>query len=545
MSLSPDGQRLLAVLLIQNAARLYTRAIDQPEYHALEGPLDPRGPFWSPDGRFIGYFADGALKTIPWAGGPITNLCSGAGMGVGGAAWSRSNVIVYFTDTGVPFKANPSGGACVQMKLGDDTLRGSVPEFLPDGNHFLFVGSNRADASSRGVYVTSLDGAKPRKVLNDYSSVVYSPPQASGPAHLLFLRGSALMAQPFDTEKLEAIGDPFTVASQASSTLNAIQVGASVDQHGTLIYLNNRTRALQTTWVDRSGKELDRVGAAAERTGISLSPDGTMLVMRERNPTDPIGALHILDITRKSDTRFLPEGDTGSAGVWSPNGARIAYAAPDGEAANLFMKNSNGEGPATRPLPRSKNDRAPSDWSADGRFLIYTEIDSNAKKSLWYLPNPGDPQRKPVPFLPPDVEGAEGQLSPNGRWLAYSGEPDVVALRAFPSGDRLLKIADNAVEPRWARNGRELYYLVFVNGANEVNLMSVTFQESPGGAPQLGPPVKLFSFQSRVMFPRNNQFSYASHPDGKRFLLNVRPSSTSTEVNVITNWQSLGRSAKQ
>ena len=399
----------------------------------------------------------------------------------------------------------------------DENLRGSLPEFLPDGNHFLFLGANRTDSTIRGVYLGSLEGGNPRKVLNDYSSVVYSAPlPGSSAAHLLFLRASQLMAQPFDPQRLEAVGDPFAVAAQASGSLTPNQVAASVSVNGTLVYLNNRSRNLQLTWLDRSGKELGKIGGLSERTGVSLSPDGNIVGFRERTQTDPLGGIRLLDITRNSESRFTPEGKSASAVVWSPDGTRIVYSAPDGGGTNLFMKNANGDGQELRLLPASPNARTASDWSSRWTIsdLLIREFDPQAGSHIWYLPSPGKPDNAPVRFAPMDVVGTEGQLSPDGLWLAYSGTADGVFVRRFPSGDGVIKIAGNAIEARWSKTARELFYLEFVNGGNEMNLMETRMEPIVAGALQFSAPKKIANFRSRVIVPQNNQFAYES-PSGR------------------------------
>jgi Tol biopolymer transport system component len=543
--LSRDGSRLLVNLLSQNKTSLYTRRLDAAEFDPLEGTEDARSPFWSVDGRFIGFFADRKLKIISAAGGPVSTLCGQTGLGAGGGAWSDRNVILYFTDAGIAYRVSPAGGECSPLKTPDENLRGSLPEFLPDGNHFLFLGANRMDSTIRGVYLGSLEGGNPRKVLNDYSSVVYSAPlPGSSAAHLLFLRASQLMAQPFDPQRLEAVGDPIVVAAQASGSLTPNQVAASVSVNGTLAYLSNRSRNLQLTWLDRSGKELGKIGEPGERTGVSLSPDGNTVAFRERTQTDPLGGIRLLDIARNSESRFTPEGKSASAVVWSPDGARMVYSAPDGGGMNLFMKNANGDGQEARLLPAGPNPRTPSDWSADGRFLIYTEFDPQTGSHIWYLPSPGKPDSAPVRFAPAEVVGTEGQLSPDGLWLAYSGAADGVYVRRFPSGDGVMKIAGNAIEPRWSKTARELFYLEFVNGGSEMNLVETRMEPIAGGTLQFSAPKKIANFRSRVILPQNNQFAYSPHPHGKRFLVNVRESDGSPEVNVITNWHRLASSGK-
>jgi len=231
----------------------------------LEGTDLARMPFWSPDSRSIAFFGDGKLKVISATGGPATVWCGETGLGRGGT-WSRDGVILFADENRTLRRVSASGGPCTPVKLGGEDLEAETPEFLPDGNHFLFVG-RFPGVSLTGLYLADLNGMKPRKILNDDSSAIYSPPvAATGLAHLLFLRGSNLMAQPFDPSKLEPVGDPFAVAAQASVTANAPQVGASVAPNGTLAYIVNRTRQVQLTWFDRSGTEL------AKALGVRLVP---------------------------------------------------------------------------------------------------------------------------------------------------------------------------------------------------------------------------------------------------------------------------------
>ena len=540
--LSPDGRRLLVRMLSQNKVQLYTRLLDATDFNALEGTDGARMPFWSPDSRFIAFFADGKLRKMPAGGGPVSILCGETGLGANGGAWSPANVILYFSDERKPFRVSPMGGDCAPVTLGDQNLRGSLPQFMPDGTHFFFLGASVADSTNRGVYLGSLEGGKPRRILDDYSSVLYAPPRLrASSAHLLFLRGSELMAQAFNPRDLEVVGDAFPMTPQVSRTFSVDQMAVSVAANGALAYVSNSSRQMQLTWFDRFGTELGKLGEPAVRMGVSLSPDGNTVAILERSQVQPLGGLELLNVGRNTETRFTPEGKSAAAAVWSPDGARIVYSAPDKGVRNLFMRNANGEGPETRLLPPGTKDRTPSDWSDDGRFLIYTEIDPNTGPHLWYLPNPGMSDAEPVRFLAPDVAGTQGQLSPDGHWLAYTGAGDAVYVRRFPSGDLAMKISDRAHEPRWSKDGRELFYLERSNGSN---LMEVVIRAAVGGTPQFDTPRKIMTFRGRSIVPQNNSFAYSPHPDGKRFLVNVIATDAAPEINVITNWQGLAGTRK-
>src|SRR5262249_39734926 len=156
--------------------------------------------------RFIGFFSDGKLKSIPAAGGPPTTLCSGAGLGFGGT-WNRQGTIVFSAENGTLWRVSASGSECTSLQIGIDTFRTAIPEFLPDGNHFFVVGGSSADLSTVGLYVSSLDGMQPRRILKDNSSALYAPPaDGTSSGHLLFLRQNTLMAQAFDLNKLDVRG---------------------------------------------------------------------------------------------------------------------------------------------------------------------------------------------------------------------------------------------------------------------------------------------------------------------------------------------------
>jgi eukaryotic-like serine/threonine-protein kinase len=527
LSLSPDGRRLAIRLDRDGKLQLYVRALDSQEYRPLPGTDQARLPFWSPDSRFIGFFADGKLKTIPAAGGPATTLCGETGTG-GGGAWNREGVILFSSQDESLRRVNAFGGACTEVKFDGDFHLYRFPEFLPDGNHFLGEGYRSSDPSSGGVYLTSFDGMQPRRILKDNSSVLYaSPGSAKGLAHVLFLRGDGMMAQPFDPKKLEGIGDPVAVVEQASASFQPPQMAASV-VNDTLVYLANRTQRKQLTWFDRSGTELGRVTQPENRNGVNLSPNGDAVASQGR----------VLDLNRN---QRIPIG--GRAQVWSPDGTRIVYMAVRDQKVNLFLANASGGGePVPLLQPSDADEPMTSDWSRDGRYLIYTVTDPKGESDIWFLPDPGKPDSKPVEFLATGAMVSEGQLSPDGHWLAYyslEGENGGVYARPFPSGSGVSIVAlSGARDPRWSRDGKELFF-VQTSGLR-ASLMVVAAQPETGGSLRFGTPRKLFDYQvSGLPSPIYNEFNYSPHPDGKRFLMSVSVDPAPWAINVITGWEKL------
>jgi eukaryotic-like serine/threonine-protein kinase len=455
------------------------------------------------------------------------SLCGETGLGDGGT-WNRAGVILFASQDGKLRRVSAAGGPCTVVNFLDKDSYGRFPEFLPDGTHFLLLGGIVGNSSSGGIYLASLDGAKPSKILNDPSNGMYAPPvSGKGPAHILFLRGSTLMAQPFDPNKLEAVGDPFAVVSPVSQSVTAGQANASVAPNGTLVYASSNPAELQLTWFDRNGKELGKAGEAGNRVGVALSPDGNRV----------FSGTVLLDLIRNSESRLTRSAPA----VWSPDGTRLIYASADGRSINLYLTDLDGSGPETRLLPPSENYRSASDWSRDGRFLIYTETDPKTRGDIWYLPDPGKPESKPVKFLATDANESQGQLSPDGRWLAYrsdKGGSASVYVRPFPSGNGVMRIADTAREPRWSKSGDELFYLV-PEGLDSAALTAVQFQAGASGPPQIGAARKILEFPTLGFVPEANVFQYSPHPDGKRFLVNVNTAPPKPEIGVITNWQRL------
>jgi len=528
VALSPDGRRLVVSLsgVSGGLYPLFLRSMDSSEYRLLPGTDGARMPFWSPDSRFIGFFADGKLKTMPASGGPPTVLCSETGTGRGGT-WNKNGIILFAPDSGKLRRVKGSGGECSTVPVEDDgVIRG--PEFLPDGNRFFYN-------TLSGVYLGALDSPKPRKILNDRSGVLYAPP-ASGQrlAHLLFLRQSALMAQPFDPNKWEPVGDPFAISQQVSFSASPPQLGASLASTGMLVYVTDVRVEKQLTWLDRSGKELGKVGRPGNLLGVAISPNGNTVAF-DRNDRPIPNTVWFFDITRGSEGRFASVDNPRQAPVWSPDGNRIAY----GDRRTLFVRDASGGGPEEILLSAGANPRAVSDWSRDGKFLIYTENDPKTQGDIWYLPDPGKPGGKPVKFAATDAIESEGQLSPDGRWLAYlsdHGEQPDIVVRPFPAGPGLWKVSVNAGgEPRWSRDGKELFYIQGIAG--KVALLAVAVKQDRGSI-EFGAPEKLFEFQASLLFPTSNEFSYSPHPDGKRFLVAVQEPANPA-INVITNWRKL------
>jgi Tol biopolymer transport system component len=529
LALSPDGR----IVAIAGGGKLWLRALDSFELRPLSNTANARHPFWSPDGRSLGFSADGKLKIISVTGGPATALCD-AGTG-GGGAWSREGVILFGADKGPIERVNAAGGACTPVTRIEPGMVHHLPTFLPDGKHFLYNVQSE-DPGKAGLSLAALDQPDGRRLLPDRTNAIFVPRRkGASHDHLLFSRENALMAQPFDTDTLQLAGDPFPVAPQLSRTSTPDQVAASAAGNGTLIYLAGSSFTdYQATWLDRSGKKLGKVGPLEEIRGIALSPDQKSVAFAY-SEGGPRAGLWLRELARDVESRFALLPFSGPA-VWSPDSSRIVFAGPNA----LYVKALNG-GQEQLLLQRG-NPIASSDWSRDGKYLLYTEIDPKTHGDIWYLQfEPSGKPGAPVAFLRTEFNESMGQFSPDGRWVAYisneSGSPELY-VRPFPSGGGPVRISSSAgSNPRWRADGKELYYL------SRPGLMAVSVQSRPGGPLQAGVPKALFDVQTRTIIPEANQFSYSPSADGQRFLMRILPDATLPTLNVITNWEKAAAAA--
>jgi Tol biopolymer transport system component len=533
LALSPDGRRLVIQFVTEGKGQLWLRSLDSPQLQLLPGTEGARGPFWSPDSKSIGFFAGGKLMTMPATGGPAQMLCDGTGTAADGT-WNRDGVILFSTsDVGAPLqRVYAVGGECtVSTKPEGDSSHVS-PMFLPDGKHFVYL-VRRGEEAKRGLYVAALDNPAPRRVLADDSSAVFAPSTTGKKyGYLLFLRGSDLMAQPFSEETLQLAGDVFLVAPDATLNLNN-HLAASASASGILVYETNLGRSSQLKWLDRSGKELGKVGSIQEERLVALSPNGKIAATVRTNQ-----GIWLYDVQRGGETRFTSPTLPGSAPVWSPDGNLIAF----GSGKGLYVKDASG-GLKEELLLETGNAKTPSDWSRDGRYLIYTETDPKGQGDIWYLPDPlnKSSDRKPVKFQGTEAMESQGQLSPDSHWLAYesneSGQ-DEVYVRPFPVGLGRWKVSAGQVrsrEPRWRRDGKELFFLE--SGFPQQRLMAVAVQFAPRGDFQAGAPQVLFEFRVIGSVPTANSFLYSPSADGQRFLMHVQPGDAAPTLNVITKWE--------
>jgi len=525
LAISPDGRNLV----FNTAGSLWVRSLDALSPRRLEGTSGALYPFWSPDQRFIGFFANGKLKKIPPTGVSSPEEVCVAARAAAGGTWNQDGIILFSVDGQGIFRVSASGGEPpVPVTTLDPTLKETNhwwPYFLPDGHHFLYV-AEAASASEQGriVYLASLDSGKRARLLNSDAKVAYS-----APGYLLFLRNRALLAQRFDLKHLRLSGDPFPIAQQLEYIRQWGDASFAVSDTGVLTYVSGEFHS-SLVWFDRTGREIGTVGQPAEYVHVELSPVGEKAAVEIIDPNSKAGAVWLIDLKRGISSRLTFNPAWEYFPVWSPDGSRILFdssrdLATGGSEGDLFIKSSAGA-QKEELLLKSELWKWPNDWSPDGRYILFHALDPNTKADLWVLPLNGD--RTPHVFLQTEFSEEFGQFSPDGHFVAYvsdeSGRQEVY-VRPFPASDIKWQISSNGGhDPKWRRDGKELMY-----EAPDGKLMSVKVKLLPSFQAETSEP--LFNPHFGDWMSRHQ---YALSVDGQRILAIVR--NETLPIIVVADW---------
>ena len=522
--ISPDGS-MLAFTAAGSDGRstIWVRPFNATEAHSLPDTAGAIYPFWSPDSKSLGYFAEGKLRTVEAEGGSSQVVCDGQ-LGRGGA-WMKDGTIIFSAGVQTPLmRVASTGGKPEQVTKLDSALHTSHrwPFPLPDGKHFLYSAINHdaTKANEDGVYWASIDGRDNRLLFRSVANATY----AAG--YLLFARGDQLVAQPFDPDKGQLSGEAQPLAKGVMNDASTWRVGASAADNGLLIYATGTAGDLQAVWLDRSGKE---IGVAADhiqglRTA-KLSPQGDRAALEiDVGMND----LWVLDLARGTRTRltFGPVANTNP--VWSPDGNWVAYFSRRDDKFRMLRKHSDGSGSeeVLYEFPEQATGMSITDWSRDGKYVLFTKGTNTARWQVWALPLQGDR----TPFAPLPSPSSAGQLSPDGHWLAYvsneSGSPEVYIV-PFGGGQGKWQVsADGGTMPRWGRDGKQLYFMDRTFTIYDVPVNAVA------GSLKFGAPQPL---------ARNNFATLAFYdvaPDGNRILLSRFTQQVNQSVTVVTNFTS-------
>jgi len=536
-ALSPDGRQLAFVANGEKGSQLWLRPLDQATAQALAGTEGASFPFWAPDNRAVGFFADGKLKRANVGGGPPQVLADAPT--ARGGAWNRDGVIVFGqASPGALMRVMASGGTpspVTQVTAGQNNHR--WPQFLPDGRRILFFVPS-GDPQVRGVYVASLDGGELTRIVESQTAAVYAP------GRLLRVSQGVLVSQPFDAAHAALAGEPIPVAQDVGVDDGLFRSAVSVSALGVLAHRSGVGSGRQLVFLDRTGKLLGNIGPQDESSFASpaLASDGGRVAVGRivQGNAD----VWLIDVGRAVMSRFTFEGGPDRQPIWSPDGNRIVFQSTRNGVLDLFEKPANGAADE-QPLIVSPEPKNPLDWSSDGRVLLYASLDSKTQSDLWAVSLTGD--RKPVPVVRTSFDDVQGQFSSDGRWLAYASNESgryEIYVQAFPDpGGKWQVSTAGGVYPRWRRDGRELYYIDPDNRLTAVPIL-VTANARTVDA---GAPVALFSTRLAVganIFTTgfNSRAQYAVAADG-RFLMDVQADdAVASPITVVLNWEAgLGR----
>ncbi|HEU5240232.1 MAG TPA: protein kinase, partial [Pyrinomonadaceae bacterium] len=525
--ISPDGRRIVFSALSKEGKRqLWVRSFDSTDAQLLPGTEDGAQAFWSPDSRFIGFFAGSKLKKIDISGGPAITLAD-AVVNHGGA-WGRGDVILFGPMTGGPlFTISSNGGQPTQVTKIDATRNETIhawPNFLPDGRHFIYL-ARSANREKSAIYVASVDSNETKLLINADSSPAYA-----APGYVLFVRNRTLMAQPLDPDKLQPAGDAFPIAEQVGfNTANALGF-FSVSDNGVLVYRTRVFADVQVTSFDRSGKQIAQLataGPTGQISGVVISPDDKRLAITRIDNQSASSDIWLLDHDHETRFTFDPAND--QSPVWSPDGRQIAFNSSRSGVFDLYVKSASGAG-NDELLYRSNNTKGPHDWSPDGQYILFGELDPKTNVDLWVLPLFGD--RKPFVFLQTPFQENQARFSPSGRWVAYDSNESgttQVYVRPFPPSEGQWMVSTNGgSQPRWRADGKELFFI------GPDRKLSVVEVKEASNAITFSNPKPLFETRG---ISGGSGSSYDINRDGQRFLMLIPIEETlPSPLTVVVNW---------
>jgi len=531
LAISPDGRAIVFVGSKEGRSQLWLRSLDSNSFRQLPGTENASLPFWSPDGRSVGFFADASVKRIDLENG-IVRVVSAAAVAAG-ATWNRDGVILHPLVPDSPIFRTSAEGAPLEPVTtfvpGQTGHRG--PVFLADGRHFLFYATGTPQVS--GIHVGELGNAMVRRLVDADAPAIFAAPD-----HLLYVKHSTLFGQRLEPTTITLVGEPVPLADGVASEGAAGLAAIAASANGTIVYRTGQSGGQRRfVWVDRGGHELSQIGSAEARRSAyaSISRDGRRLAVQRMSEgnTD----IWTLDMDRGVPVRFTDDLQADIAPLWSPQGDRIVYSSMLNGAFELFEKKLDGS-PATLLLQTGESKQV-TDWSRDGGYLLFRTFKAGGAldTDIWALPLDGD--RKPFPVLRTRFDERDAQFSPDGKWIAYhsneSGQHEVYVQPFQRQGERVRISTAGGVQPRWRDDGRELFYLTL---DSQLVAVPMTFR---GEALSVQPGTAVPLFHARLGSVQDiARHNYIVAAGGQRFLIDTVVERTAAPISLILNWKPRG-----
>ncbi len=518
---SPDGSRVvIRAIGVSPIGSLWIKAADAASAQVIPGTAGAEGPFCSPDGRSIGFFAGMTLKRISLEGGSPKTLCRVTGTSWNGA-WAPDGTIL-FSEWGAQrmMCVGDGGGEPVVVRAGQ--WPAAWPHFLPDGRHFLFNSVNLNGGAIES-FMGSLDSADVRPIEGVASRMEYVA------GRLVFWRDGTLLAQPFDVGAARLTGSPVVLAEHVHG-FAITGLGAFSATPDTLVYQAGLApHSLE--WRDRQGRPLGSPGTAADYVSLQLSPDESSVVYDAREPDLGTNDLFILDLQRNVERRLTTDRRTENLPIWTNDGLSIIYSADRTGPPSLFARPAIGPAEERAIVPPSPGGpQRPGSVTPDGRFIVYVHNEPLTASDILIAPMDGS--QKPTPLVQSKAREGQPQLSRDGEWMAYvsdeSGRNEVYVQRLRDPATRRQVSQAGGASPRWRGDGREIFYLD--NSRAHLFATDIT----PGSIPVPGVPRLLLDASRRIL-------AYDVTRDGQRFLLAPDAPREAGALSAVLNWQSLLR----
>jgi len=540
-AISPDGRALVfRVASGTGASSLWLRPLDSLTARPLAGTEGGDFPFWSPDNQSIGFFAAGKLKRVDVGGGTPLTLCDATATDTAmtGASWSRVGIIIFGGADGLR-RVAASGGVPVLLAR----VRGSrqetghgFPQFLPDGRRFLYFIRSR-DLKNQGVYASSLE--RPQDAVQIHATdrkAIYVPDAGRGSGYLLYTQEQTLLARRFDPDTRRLVGDPSPVTAEVALFPPGFHASFWASESGVLAYRTGASDAPRLTWMSMDGKRQSETGTEDFYTHVRLSPDHTRAAVELADRAGNLD-IWIWDFARRVKTRQTFDVKADRYPVWSPDGRQIAFSSARSGVLQVYRKNVDGGGQEEQ-LTTGLYNKSVSDWSRDGRHLLFVETSQTTSEDIWALPLEGS--RQPFAFLKTVFIETNPVFSPDEKWVAFetteSGRPEVYVQqfleaqnpRGASGGARWQVSNQGGSRPRWRGDGKELFYV----GLNNSAIMAAAIR-TVGAGIEIDAPRSLFEIP--VMPEVRSPYDVVA--DGRRVLLLERTVSQSTPLVVVMNWQ--------
>jgi Tol biopolymer transport system component len=539
IALSPDGRTIAFVATDAGHSRLWVRRLDAVSAQPLAGTDNAYYPFWSPDNKTIGFFADGKPRRVDLETTSVQVLAD-ASAGRGGT-WNSDGVILFAPQAGPIFRIPASGGTPKQVTQPDQQrLSHRFPQFLPDGHHFLFfVRPTVGTPDVRGLYIGDINNTQTKRLGDaDVAGIL------AGPGRVLFVRQGTLFAQSFDATELAVRGDPSPIASNIINDTAFGAAAISSSSSGVFVYRAGPAQKRVFTWFDRLGREIGTIGEPdpSDPSDPALSPDGREVAISRE--VDENRDIWMLDTARGVLRRITFAPGIDRSATWTPDGSRIVFTANRGGTGHLFQKPST-DSAEEEPLLSSADAKQPSDFSPDGDVLLFRSQSVKTRYDIWAVRlrrgSSGRLERldgqEPFVVVQTKSDERDPQFSPDGKWIAYESDESgrfEVYVQPFPGpGQKWPVSRGGGAQVRWPRSGSELFYIGLDN-----RLMAVSVElDNQRRIVKAHDPIPLFTTNvGGAVTVRRQQ--YAVSPDGQRFLMNtIRDQEAALPITVVQNWR--------